>query len=97
MVELILAGALGGLAWAVLGTVAEKTKQNSEDFNWQKFVKSLVIGGAIGAILTTQGGVVSAETIEQFVAESSLYAPLVAITDKGLRFIYNLLAKVKRA
>ena len=95
MIPTIIVGAVGGIAWGILGTVKTLTnKNNEEDFEYKKFVKSIVIGGVIGGITGYSGQVVDATSIESFVVQSSLYAPIVAVVDKGLGFIWNLIQKV---
>jgi len=96
MIPNILVGAVGGAAWAILGTVKTLTnKDNEEDFSTQKFVKSVVIGGIIGGAMGYNGQIVDTSTLESFAIQSSLYAPVVAVVDKVLGFVWNLVQKAK--
>lgn len=94
MLEQILFGVVGGASWSVLGLVKEKTKKKSEAFNLKKFLKSVIIGGAIGGIIGYQGGTVEIATIENFIAGSALYTPIVAVVDKAIGIIWGAIGRL---
>jgi hypothetical protein len=94
--ETILLGAIGGLCWAALGVVTQKMKpDNTEDFNYGKFVKPVIVGAAIGGVLAYQGVVVDASALDSFVMNSVLYMPIVAVVDKAISLVKNLFNKLK--
>ncbi len=90
----VLYGVCGGLGWSVLGLAKEKTKENSEDFDTKKFLKSIILGGIVGGVVASTGTIVSGTTIESFVAESSSYGLITAGVDKILGIVYELIKKI---
>lgn len=94
MIEQILVGAVGGLGWSILGIAREKSKPEAEEINGKKIVKTVIVGGVIGGILGYQGSVIDVASIEAFVANSALYAPIVAIADKVVSLGWELIRRV---
>jgi len=87
----ILVGIVGGIAYGVLGLVREKTKEKSQDFSAAKFVKPIIVGACIGGILASQNQVVEFSTIEGFMANSGMYAMIVAVADKVVGMFCSLI------
>lgn len=87
----ILVGAIGGVAWAVIGTVRAKTKEEQKEFRFKpkKFLKSVLLGAAVGGYLAYSGTQVDISTIDAFLMNSGMAAPVVAITEKIASIIYD--------
>ena len=92
--EVIAAGIVGGISWAVLGLVKNRTGDNWDGFKGKKFLKSVFIGGAIGGILAYQGASVEVASIEAFASNSFLYGAITAFAEKTATLIYNGLKKI---
>ena len=85
----IVAGLGGGLCWAVLGYVKNKTNSAPEDFDIKKFVKSVIVGGVVGGYLAFTGTVVDVSTIEAFLASSALATPITGVAEKIASLIFG--------
>jgi prolipoprotein diacylglyceryltransferase len=80
MINQILTGIIGGLAFSLSGLAK---KENKEDFDWTKMIPTIVIGGIIGGIagfMNQDYGVI---------ANSSLAAGLTAVIENGWKAIYR--------
>jgi len=89
----VVAGLGGGLCWAVLGFVRNKTTKEPEDFDAKKFIKSVIVGGAVGSYLAYSGSIVDISTIEAFLGNSVIATPLVGVAEKVASLIYGALGK----
>ena len=78
-----LYGGLGGLCWAGLGFFRFKQKHPDEEFELGKFVKTLVIGAAVGVYAGYTGGDIS------IVATTPMAGSITAFVDK----IWNMVAE----
>ncbi len=86
-------GAIGGLGWAVLGYAKQKTSEDGAEFSAQKLIKTLIIGAIVGSAVAYSGTAVSTETIELFVAESSMMGVVTAGVSKFVGLAWNLIKK----
>jgi hypothetical protein len=77
-------GAIAGVGWGITGLFAEKAKgKDSEAFDAKLFLKTVIIGAAIGGIASFQGMTVD-------IAASAYLLPVTGFVDKLLSGIYRL-------
>ena len=77
-------GAIAGIGWGLTGLFAEKAKRkDAEDFDYKLFLKTVLIGAAIGGIASFQGMTVD-------IAASAYLLPVTGFIDKLLVGIYRL-------
>jgi len=84
MIEQILSGIIGGLAYSLSGLAKTESK---DTFDWKKMAPTVVIGIVIGGIagfLNQDYGIV---------ANSSLAAGLTAVIENGFKAIYRKFIK----
>lgn len=99
MYEIVFIGALGGVAWATLGTVRDKTKAREPKeapfaFNKLKFLKSVFVGAGVGGYLGFVGTEVSGSTIESALQETAVVTPIVAVCEKFATLIYDVVQQL---
>jgi len=92
--EIALAGCIGGVGWGLLGYFRNLTTDKPESFSLSKFVKSVIIGAAVGTVMGLQGTVVDATTIEAFTISSAFYTPIVGVAEKVVSLIFGVGKKV---
>ena len=86
ILEAILAGMVGGLAYGIVGYVRNKSE---EDFDWQKFGVSVIASGIIGGYAGWAGlavDVVSASAIGVVVTQTvaKLFSAVKEYYDKSM-------------
>lgn len=84
MIEQIISGAIGGLAFSLSGLAKNEGK---DTFDWKKMAPTVVIGIVIGGIagfLNQDYGIV---------ANSSLAAGLTAVVENGFKAVYRKFIK----
>lgn len=89
MLEPIVMGAIGGVAWSVLGYVRNKEKDKKTKFDMFGFVKPVVIGLAIGAYAGYTGQIGNFD----LVATGTVMTPIVAVIDKLVNIAMGLIKK----
>lgn len=95
ILEGIVAGAIGGLGWSLVGLAKEKTGEKPEDFDYKKTVKTVILGVAVGGYMGYSGLAVDFDAIS-VMASSVTFAPVVAVVDKLAGIIWNIIGKAKK-
>ena len=93
--EGIIAGAIGGIGWSIVGTAKELTKPKHDDFDAKKWIKTAIIGAAIGGYTGYTGQEFNIASMDLLV-QSAMFTPIVAIADKIVGIIWNLFSRERK-
>jgi len=87
-------GALAGVGWSVIGYIAKKTGPEGAEFTFKGFGKAVLTGVLAGGALGFGG--VEITSYSQLIGTYIGDVSVVAVSQKGLNIVYNLLDKANK-
>ena len=74
-------GIAGGISWAVIGLIREKTKPESEPYDPKKTVKTVIIGAVTGGFIGYSGQTLSYDLVTATAETAGITAMVNKIVD----------------